>query len=84
MPKLDYGASGSAMRNQIYGSSSSVVKTYLSSPYNIDGWRLDFPQALDSGGNGGSDATNHQIMQEIALGGEIRQLQCRHPRRVLG
>jgi alpha-glucosidase len=65
MPKLDYGASGSAVRNQIYGSSTSVVKTYLSSPYNIDGWRLDFPQALDSGGNGGSDATNHQITQEL-------------------
>jgi alpha-glucosidase len=65
MPKLDYGASGSAVRDQIYGSSSSVVKTYLSSPYDIDGWRLDFPQALDSGGNGGSDATNHQIMQEL-------------------
>ena len=65
MPKLDYGASGSAVRNQIYGSSSSVVKTYLSSPYAIDGWRLDFPQALDSGGNGGSDATNHQITQEL-------------------
>ncbi|MFI4909439.1 MAG: alpha amylase N-terminal ig-like domain-containing protein [Steroidobacterales bacterium] len=65
MPKLDYGASGSAVRNQIYGGSSSVVKTYLSSPYGIDGWRLDFPQALDSAGNGGSDATNHQITQEL-------------------
>lgn len=65
MPKFDYGASGSAVRNQIYGSSSSIVKTYLSSPYSIDGWRLDFPQALDSGGNGGSDATNHQITQEL-------------------
>ena len=65
MPKLDYGASGSAMRNQVYGSSSSVVKTYLSSPYNIDGWRLDVAEALDSGGNGGNDATNHQIMQEM-------------------
>ena len=63
MPKLDYGVNGSAVRNQIYGSSSSVMKTYLSSPYSIDGWRLDFAQALDSGGNGGSDATNHQIAQ---------------------
>lgn len=65
MPKLDYGSTGSAVRDQIYGSSSSVVQTYLSSPYNIDGWRLDFPQALDSGGNGGSDATNTQITQEL-------------------
>jgi alpha-glucosidase len=65
MPKLDYGASGSAVRNQIYGTSSSIMQTYLSYPYNIDGWRLDFPQAYDSGGNGGSDATNHQITQEM-------------------
>ena len=65
MPKFDYGASGSAVRNQIYGSSSSIMKTYLSAPYSIDGWRLDFPQAFDSGGNGGTDATNHQITQEM-------------------
>jgi alpha-glucosidase len=65
MPKLDYGASGSVVRNQIYGSPASVMQTYLSSPYNIDGWRLDVAQALDAGGNGGSDATNHQIAQEM-------------------
>jgi alpha-glucosidase len=65
MPKLDYGASGSAVRNQIYGSATSVVKTWLSSPYGIDGWRLDAPQYIDAGGNGGSDATNHQIMAEL-------------------
>ncbi|WNL45907.1 glycoside hydrolase family 13 protein [Dyella sp. BiH032] len=65
MPKLDYGASGSAVRNQIYGSASSVVKTWLASPYGIDGWRLDAPQYIDAGGNGGSDATNHQIMAEL-------------------
>jgi alpha-glucosidase len=65
MPKLDYGASGSAVRDQIYGTSSSVMQTYLSSPYNIDGWRLDTAQNLDADGNDGSDATNHQIMQEM-------------------
>lgn len=65
MPKLDYGASGSLVRNQIYGTASSVMQTYLSSPYDIDGWRLDAAQYLDSGGNNGSDATNHQIMQEM-------------------
>jgi len=65
MPKLDYGASGSAVRNQIYGSTSSVVKTWLSSPYGIDGWRLDAPQYIDAGGNNGSDTTNHQIMAEL-------------------
>ena len=65
MPKLDYGASGSAVRNQIYGSAGSVVKTWLASPYGIDGWRLDAPQYIDAGGNNGSDATNHQIMAEL-------------------
>jgi alpha-glucosidase len=65
MPKLDYGSSGSATREQIYGSSTSVAQTYLKSPYGIDGWRLDAAQYLDSGGNGGSDATNHQIMQQL-------------------
>lgn len=65
MPKLDYGASGSAVRNAIYGSASSVVQTYLKSPYSIDGWRLDAAQYIDAGGNGGSDTTNHQIMAEL-------------------
>lgn len=65
MPKLDYGASGSAVRNAIYGSGTSVVQTYLKPPYNIDGWRLDAAQYLDAGGNNGSDTTNHQIMAEL-------------------
>ncbi len=65
MPKLDYGASGSATRNQIYGSYNSVMQTYLAPPYGIDGWRLDAAQYIDAGGNNGSDATNHQIMQEM-------------------
>lgn len=65
MPKLDYGASGSAVRNAIYGSSTSVMQTYLNAPYNIDGWRLDAAQYIDAGGNNGSDATNHQIMAEM-------------------
>jgi alpha-glucosidase len=65
LPKLDYGASGSAVRNAIYGASTSVVKTYLSAPYGIDGWRLDAAQYIDAGGNNGSDATNHQILAEL-------------------
>ncbi|MHB8814041.1 MAG: glycoside hydrolase family 13 protein, partial [Steroidobacteraceae bacterium] len=65
MPKLDYGASGSAVRKQIYGTASSVMQTYLSHPYGIDGWRLDVAQSLDAHGNAGSDATNHQIMREM-------------------
>ncbi|HET6433670.1 glycoside hydrolase family 13 protein [Dyella sp.] len=65
LPKLDYGASGSAVRSAIYGSSSSVVKTYLKAPYGIDGWRLDAAQYIDAGGNNGSDATNHQILAEL-------------------
>ena len=65
LPKLDYGASGSVVRNAIYGNSTSVVKTWLKSPYGIDGWRLDAAQYIDAGGNNGSDAINHQIMAEL-------------------
>jgi alpha-glucosidase len=65
MPKLNYGASGSAVRNAIYGASTSVVKKYLKAPYSIDGWRLDAAQYLDAGGGNGSDTTNHQIMAEL-------------------
>lgn len=65
MPKLDYGATGSPVRNAIYDSASSVVQTYLASSYNIDGWRLDAAQYLDAGGNNGSDDINHQIMREL-------------------
>ncbi len=65
MPKLNYGASGSPVREQIYASPTSVVQTYLKPPYGIDGWRLDSAQMLDAGGNGGSDATNHQIMEQL-------------------
>jgi alpha-glucosidase len=65
MPKLDYGASGSAVREQIYGAETSIIQTYLRTPYRIDGWRLDVAQSLDAGGKDGSDATNHEIMREL-------------------
>ncbi|MHB1540482.1 MAG: glycoside hydrolase family 13 protein [Steroidobacteraceae bacterium] len=65
MPKLNYGATGSPVREQIYGSPSSVMQTYLKAPYGIDGWRLDSAQYIDANGNSGSDATNHQIMQQM-------------------
>jgi alpha-glucosidase len=65
MPKLNYGTSGSAVRNQIYGSKTSVIQTYLRAPYRIDGWRLDVAQSLDADGKDGSDATNHEIMREL-------------------
>ncbi|MDE2050996.1 MAG: alpha amylase N-terminal ig-like domain-containing protein [Gammaproteobacteria bacterium] len=65
MPKLNYGRSGSAVRNRIYGTASSVMLTYLAPPFHIDGWRLDVADALDADGKGGSDATNHQIMREM-------------------
>ncbi|MDE2154684.1 MAG: glycoside hydrolase family 13 protein [Xanthomonadaceae bacterium] len=65
LPKLDYGASGSAVRQAIYGSRHSVVQTYLGPSWRIDGWRLDAAQYIDAGGNGGSDDTNHQIMREL-------------------
>ncbi len=65
MPKLNYGVSGSPVRQEIYASPSSVAQTYLKAPYNVDGWRLDYSQALDANGNGGSDDVNHQIWREF-------------------
>jgi alpha-glucosidase len=65
MPKLNYGATGSPVREQIYASPHSVVQTYLKRPFGIDGWRLDSAQMLDANGGPGSDATNHQIMRQL-------------------
>lgn len=65
MPKLNYGASGSAVRQAIYGSSTSVMQTYLKPPYAIDGWRLDAAQYLDADGGNGSDTVDHQIFAEM-------------------
>ena len=65
LPKLDYGAPGSPVREAIYDSPRSVVKTYLGPKWRIDGWRLDAAQYIDAGGRGGEDDTNHQIMREL-------------------
>jgi alpha-glucosidase len=65
LPKLNYGNSGSAVRGVIYNNSNSVAKTYLNSPYSIDGWRLDAAQYVDANGNNGSDSTNYQIWSEF-------------------
>jgi len=64
LPKLDYGSSGSAVRNSVYTSTSSVAQSWIRN-YGIDGWRLDAAQYLDAGGNSGSDTTNHQIWNEF-------------------
>jgi alpha-glucosidase len=64
LPKLDYGSSGSAVRNSIYNSPSSVAQSWITN-YGIDGWRLDAAQYADASGNSGSDTTNHQIWNEF-------------------
>src|SRR5215472_12317348 len=64
LPKLDYGGSGSAVRQAIYASPNSVAQYWLRN-YGIDGWRLDAPQYADADGNNGSDPANHQIWQEF-------------------
>lgn len=60
LPKLNYSAS--ALRDDIYRSASSVAKTWLSSPYYIDGWRLDVANEV---GNDGTNADNHNIWKEF-------------------
>jgi alpha-glucosidase len=64
LPKLNYGDSGSVVRNTIYNRPDSVAQYWIRT-YGIDGWRLDAPQYADAGGNNGSDATDHQIWQEF-------------------
>ncbi len=64
LPKLDYGSSGSAVRNAIYNTQNSVAQYWIRQ-YGVDGWRLDAAQYADAGGGNGSDATNHQIWQEF-------------------
>jgi alpha-glucosidase len=65
LPKLNYGSTGSNVRNDIYNGSNSVAKKYLAAPYGIDGWRLDAAQYADADGGGGSDSTNHTIWKEF-------------------
>ncbi len=64
LPKLNYGSSGSAVRNAIYNTPDSVAQYWIRK-FGIDGWRLDAAQYADAGGNNGSDATDHQIWQEF-------------------
>jgi alpha-glucosidase len=64
MPKLNYGSSGSAVRNAIYNTPDSVAQYWIRN-YGIDGWRLDAAQYADAGNNNGSDAIDHQIWQEF-------------------
>jgi alpha-glucosidase len=64
LPKLDYGASGSGVRNAIYGNTTSVAQEWIRN-YGIDGWRFDVGNELDANGGPGQDATNHQIWQEF-------------------
>lgn len=64
MPKFNYGATGSPVRNAIYGSTTSVAQKWIRQN-GIDGWRLDAPQYADANGGDGSNATNHQIWKEF-------------------
>jgi alpha-glucosidase len=64
LPKLNYGSSGSAVRNTIYKTPDSVAQYWIRN-YGIDGWRLDAAQYADAGDNNGSDTNDHQIWQEF-------------------
>ncbi|GFP21849.1 alpha-glucosidase [Candidatus Hakubella thermalkaliphila] len=60
LPKLNYRSS--ALRDDIYRSASSVAKTWLSSPFFIDGWRLDVANEV---GMDGTNTGNHDIWREF-------------------
>jgi alpha-glucosidase len=64
LPKLDYGGSGSQVRNTMYNNTNSVAQYWIRQ-YGIDGWRLDAGPYVDASGNNGSDPTDHQIWQEF-------------------
>jgi alpha-glucosidase len=68
LPQLNYTSSG--VRGQIYRNSNSVMRTYLSPPYNVDAWRLDVADNYSDMGAGiggacsiGTD--NHGIWDDI-------------------
>lgn len=65
LPKLNFGSTGSSVRNALYNASTSVAKTYLGAPYSIDGWRLDAPQYADKDSGSGNNSTNHTIWKEF-------------------
>ncbi|AZR74392.1 hypothetical protein BBF96_13950 [Anoxybacter fermentans] len=60
MPKLDY--SSQKLRDEIYRNSDSIIKRYLQTPYNIDGWRFDVANEI---GMNGTNEGNHDIWREI-------------------
>jgi len=65
MPKLNFGST--SLRSQI----DNVSQYWLSTPYNIDGWRLDAPGHIGANGydpesNGNyTDPTNHSYWKEF-------------------
>ena len=68
LPQLNYSSSG--VRQTIYQGANSVMRTYLSAPYNADGWRLDVADNYSDMGSptGGScsiGTDNHSIWQDI-------------------
>ena len=46
LAKLNYG--NEAVKNYIYAGDNSIAKKYLKAPYNIDGWRLDAAEDVNS------------------------------------
>ncbi len=44
LPKLNYNSD--KLRQEIYKNDDSVIKYWLSAPYNIDGWRIDVANML--------------------------------------
>ncbi len=60
LPQLNY--SDSELRKIMYEGASSVMKKYLTEPFNIDGWRLDVAPEV---GRRGSDQLTYSIWRGV-------------------
>lgn len=67
LPTLNY--TSKLLRNRIYRDEDSVVRKWLKSPYNIDGWRFD---VADTMARNNEVQVHHEVWPEIrrAIKGE--------------
>ena len=56
---------GDTAKNLLYKNDDSVIKRYLSAPYNIDAWRFDAVSSYVSGDKDNGYTQTNQVAQEI-------------------